>query len=288
MSRPVSIYVPSFNAERTLRACLESIFAQTMAFDEVIVIDDGSTDRTTELASTFDVRLARNPLNRGLAATRNVGLSVARNPLVAAVDSDCVLAEDWLETLLPYMERPEVSAVGGALLEWHTDETADLWRSKHMPQNWGRDLVINPPFLFGCNVLSNRETILGVGGYDEALWTNGEDVDISRKLKERGGTLVYDPRARARHLQRDTPISAMTRWWRWNNPLPKAMGAGDIAKRLPRNLLRALQYVREDAGDNPRLLLLDFAFPFAQVYLDAHGSFKVSGSRNDARGIREH
>ncbi len=280
----VSVYVPSFNAERTLGACLQSILAQTVAFEQVLVIDDGSADGTADVASGFDVELVRNPGNWGLAATRNVGLSIARNPLVASVDSDCVLAKDWLETLLTSM-KTGIGAVGGALFERHMDDLADLWRSKHLAQNWGPEPVVNPPFLFGCNGLHRREAVLSVGGYNEALTRNGEDSDISRKLKAKGWVLLYDPRARAFHLQRDSVTSAMARWWRWHNPLPKALGLADIAGRAPKHLMRALQYIRVDASDNPRLLLLDLAFPLAQVCLDVRAHYSVSEVRNGATGL---
>lgn len=268
MAPPVSIYVPSFNAERTLRDCLESILDQTVPFDQVIVIDDGSTDRTSEIATEFGVDLVRNPVNRGLAACRNTGLLTARNPLVAAVDSDCTLAPDWLETLLPQMERADVAAAGGALYESNVNSLADRWRLEHMPQNWGSVPLMNPPFLFGCNILCKREAILETGGYNETFTTNGEDVDISRRLMLSGWSLMYDPRARAFHLQQDTFLSVMNRWWRWYNAERKPVRHTDVARNLPRYLTHGLRYIRKDLVGRHGLVPLDLAFPFVQFALD--------------------
>jgi len=92
---------------------------------------------------------------------------------------------------------------------------ADRWRSAHMPQEWGPVRIENPKFLFGCNNLFRRQAVLEAGGYDEAKRTNGEDFDLSGRLRARGWRLIYDPAARATHLRSDSVRSILDTYWRW-------------------------------------------------------------------------
>lgn len=275
------MYVPAYNAERTLERCLESVRSQTTAVDEVFVIDDGSTDRTAEIARAFGASVIRNGSNRGVAYCRNLAMNQARNPLVASVDSDCVLDPRWLEILLPHMDSPTIACVGGALREAYVTSLADRWRSEHLPQHWGPHPLVNPQFLFGCNTLCRREAVLSVGGYDNSLTTNGEDVDISRRMTEAGWNLVYDPGARAYHLQRDTARSVLARWWRWHNPRPAQQSAKDMARRLPRYLFHGARYALRDLARCPQLVPLDAALPFAQLYFDVLADRPIQRSKRE-------
>jgi glycosyltransferase involved in cell wall biosynthesis len=97
----VSVVMPSFNAEQTLREAVESVLAQTEPSFELLVVDDGSVDRTVEIASAFHdprVRLIRHD-HRGAAAARNLGIEAARAPLVSFVDSDDLLMPTYLEVM---------------------------------------------------------------------------------------------------------------------------------------------------------------------------------------------
>ncbi len=105
MSPTVSLVIPAYNAEAYLREALDSAFAQTRPPDEVIVVDDGSGDRTPEIAASYGdrVRLLRQP-NRGEAAARNTGVRVARGDLIAFLDADDTLLPRCLEAQLRFPE----------------------------------------------------------------------------------------------------------------------------------------------------------------------------------------
>lgn len=211
----VTLYIPCYNAAEYLEECLAGVLRQTRSPDEILVVDDGSTDTTGEIATRYPVRLLRHGENRGLAAARNTALAAAQGEFVAALDADCVPAPDWLERLLRWFAAEEVVGAGGNLRERFTDALADEWRAFHLPQHFGDELLSDAPFLFGSNAVLRREAVLAVGGYDEQYRTNYEDVDLGVRLRARGGRLVYDPTARAEHLRRDTPGSALHACWRW-------------------------------------------------------------------------
>lgn len=212
----VSIYIPAYNASEFLARSIESILAQTLGPNEILVIDDGSKDATAKIASRYSrVRLIRHEKNRGLAAARNTAFQLARNELVASIDADCVADSAWLANLVSHMDDPKLAGVGGRLIEGVQFSIADRWRSAHLPQEWGPAPIRNPMFLFGANNLFRKSAILGIGGYDESMRINGEDADMCRRLRTQGWELAYDPTAKAMHMRHDSIHSILDTYWRW-------------------------------------------------------------------------
>jgi len=93
---PISVIVPAYNAERFIALTLQSIHEQTLPAAEVIVVDDGSVDRTFEIARNFNVRIIRQS-NMGLSAARNAGIRAATQPWIALIDADDLWARDKIE-----------------------------------------------------------------------------------------------------------------------------------------------------------------------------------------------
>lgn len=212
----ISLYVPCYNAAEHLPRCLEGILAQTHRPDEILLVDDGSRDASREIAAQYpQVSVLRHERNRGLSTARNTAFAAARNEWVAALDADCVPQPRWLASLVARAERGDVAGVGGKLVETVLDSVGDRWRRQHLSQDWGDTPLDHPPFLFGNNTLLRKSAVLSVGGYDERLRTNGEDVDLSRKLRQAGHSLAYDSVAEVRHLRRDTFASALATYWRY-------------------------------------------------------------------------
>jgi glycosyltransferase involved in cell wall biosynthesis len=230
----VSAYIPAYDAGEFLARCIESLIAQTLPPDEILVIDDGSRDQSAAIAQSYpQVTLIRHEQNRGLGAARNTAFRAARNELVASLDADCVADPGWLAALVAHMDDPQIAGAGGRLVEGVRRTVADRWRCVHMPQEWGREPIDNPRFLFGCNNLFRKSAVMEAGGYDEAMRTNGEDTDLSRKLHERGWRLIYDPHAEAMHLRHDNTASILNACWRWllfgSKWYPKGMRLRSVA-----------------------------------------------------------
>jgi glycosyltransferase involved in cell wall biosynthesis len=213
---PLSVYIPAYNVAEFLPKSIESILAQSLPPDEILVIDDGSRDASPEIAARYpQVTLIRHERNLGLAAARNTAFRSARNEFVASLDADCVADPNWLAGLLVHFADPKIAGVGGRLIEGARRTVADRWRATHMAQEWGSEPIREPKFLFGCNNLFRKSAVLEAGGYDEAMRTNGEDADLSRRLRQQGGQLLYDPSALATHLRHDTIRSILDACWRW-------------------------------------------------------------------------
>src|SRR5208283_5320153 len=103
MAPLVTVAIPCYNAEATVRFALESVISQTFQDFEIIVVDDASKDATREVIAGFGdprLRLIAHASNRGPAAARNTAFDAARGEWICTLDADDALAPDYLESLL--------------------------------------------------------------------------------------------------------------------------------------------------------------------------------------------
>jgi GT2 family glycosyltransferase len=272
----ITAYVPAYNAAHFLAGCIESLLAQTLAPIEILVIDDGSSDDPAKIVCLYPgVRVIRHDRNRGLAAARNTAFRAAECDLVASLDADCIAEPSWLANLAEPMRDLDVAGVGGFLKEGIQDSLADRWRAAHMPQEWGPRLLRNPKFLYGCNNIFRRSAVIEVGGYDESMRTNGEDCDLSRRLRERNWQLIYNPAARAVHRRSDTVSSIFDNYWRWWKFGVSAYSRGiSLRSVVGHALFVHLRYTFKEAvtrdleAHRIALLPLDFALLYYLPYRD--------------------
>jgi len=152
--------------------------------------------------------------------------------------------------MINFAENDNVAGVGGKTIEANTLRVADRWRQAHMKTYPGDEKEINPDFLSGANNVFLKSAIESVGLYDERLGSSGEDVYISRMLKNAGYNLVYEPRAVVRHLEMDTVISLMNTAWNWGK------SANEYGNRYYDNRERLLEKVRF----NTRLAISRFLY----------------------------
>lgn len=215
----VSIYIPTYNAEKTIKESIESLYIQSVPFDEVIIINDFSNDCTSEILKTFSkIKIFKNNKNRGLGYCRNLAMNKVRNNIVASIDADVVLDKYWLEKILSSLNRNDVVMAGGNLKEKLIDNKYNLWRAKYYKQNWGDKNIMNPSFLYGCNTIQYKSIWLKTDGYDDNLMTNGEDVDYSNKVRKlEMCNTYYESEALCQHLQNDNLDSLSQRVWRYHS-----------------------------------------------------------------------
>lgn len=244
----VTLYVPCYNAERYLKDCLEAVLRQTHLPDEILVIDDGSTDHTAEIASKYPVRLIRHPQNKGLGAACNTAISNSRNELVASISADVAPAPDWLERLVVNIHHDGFAGGGGKLVEKFQQRLADQWRAVHMPQDRGHGPKDDLPTISGSNTIFKASAIKQIGLYNEAFRRSYEDHDLCERLRKRGFRLYYRPDAVCYHLRQDTIPSAIRTRWGWIAP---------IWHRQPFTLHNLLRRLRDDVRAHLRDMLFD-------------------------------
>jgi GT2 family glycosyltransferase len=202
-TRPkVSVVVCTYNGARTLDQCLRGVDRLDYPDYEVIVVDDGSTDDSSDIARRFDVRLIQTE-NLGLSNARNVGLRAASGEIVAYIDDDAYPDEDWLTYLVEAFDRSEHAGVGGPNLPPPSDPPlADC--VAHAPGGPTHVLLSDTlaEHIPGCNMAFRRDRLLEVGGFDAQFRIAGDDVDICWRMHERGWTLGFSPSAVVWHHRR--------------------------------------------------------------------------------------
>ncbi|MGH2361178.1 MAG: glycosyltransferase family 2 protein [bacterium] len=195
----LSVVIPTYNQAGLLRHCLRSMARQTLnpATYEVIVVDDGSTDRTPEVIEEYRPRVTplHQTTNRGRSAARNTGVAVARAPLIVFTDSDVAVRPDFLHWHLDTHRRhgPRVLSRGPVVLVHDMDD--DLTRP--LPLVLG-----SPAFLDTANASLEKSALLEAGGFDESFPGYGwEDFELGLRLKRAGIRRVFRPEAIAFHFQ---------------------------------------------------------------------------------------
>jgi cellulose synthase/poly-beta-1,6-N-acetylglucosamine synthase-like glycosyltransferase len=273
----VSLYIPCFNAANHIKFCVEAVLRQNYPIDEVLIIDDASTDKVQEILAKMPVRIIRHPVNRGLASVRNTALKNAKGDFLASLDADCVPEQDWLERLMQHFSSNKVAGIGGKVLESYKGSAMDLWRSVHMKQEWGSARTSSVSFLFGSNNVFRKSTLKKVDGYDETYINNYEDVDISGKIKKAGYKLVYEPEALVHHLKKDNFFSVLNTFWNWNFAYHEKEGyykdREGICRKAKENIGLANRFLEKDFKDkNFQLIYINFLLP---IYLSLKDLFFI-------------
>jgi len=220
MNSQISIYIPAFNAESTIKPCINSILAQTVRPLEILVINDASTDNTKNKLLEFGnkINVIENPINLGLSHSMNIANNHLKTKFIAKIDADVELCSDWIELLIKKMVSEKATLIGGKMYEKFTKNKYNLWRSKRLKQNWGEYDLSNPKFVFGCNNILDNSKVRNIVKYrtdSDYFKTNGEDIEFSNFLKKNNHKLFYCSNAICYHLQNDTGISLSKRYWRY-------------------------------------------------------------------------
>lgn len=154
----VSVILSAFNEEHWIRMALDSLRQQTIPF-ELIVIDNGSTDCTAEIAREYTSLVFSAP--RGIINAKNLGVEKANGDIIFMVDADCYYPQNYLELMLKHFENPDVVMVAGTYRNYDADPTIHkikqailFYLFKYAP---------------GCATAYRRDAILSVGGYNSYI-----------------------------------------------------------------------------------------------------------------------
>ena len=175
----VSVVIPVFNGERFLREAVESVLAQKYSPLEIIMVDDGSTDGTADVARSLPETVRYlHQTNQGPAAARNRGIERAQGSLIAFADADDLWPEDKLALQLPYLMRdPAAEVVMGLIQQVLLSET-------------GAENFAEPAFSVNLGSAIIRKSVFErVGLFDETM-RYSEDVDWFMRAREGGAAIV--------------------------------------------------------------------------------------------------
>ncbi len=201
----VSVVVCAYNAERTLDRCLVSLAALSYPDYEVILVNDGSRDRTLEIAERYPFCRILSQTNKGLGVARNVGAAAATGEIIAYTDSDCVADPDWLTYLVARMERGALAACGGPNLP--PPEKNLVPAAVALAPGGPTHVLLSDEIaehIAGCNMAFRREALLELGGFDPVFRAAGDDVDICWRFQDKGAVIGFSAAAVVWHFRRNT------------------------------------------------------------------------------------
>jgi GT2 family glycosyltransferase len=199
----MSVVVCAHNAAPTLDECLRHTSALDYPGLEVIVVDDGSTDDTTAIASRYpDVDLIRIP-HSGLSAARNEGLRSAQGEIVAYLDADAFPTPEWPYLIALGFDGRRVGGVGGPNVP-PIDDPPGAQVVARSPGGPVHVLVSDDraEHIPGCNMAFWKSVLVEVGGFDPVYTSAGDDVDVCWKIIDRGWEIGFAPAALVWHRRR--------------------------------------------------------------------------------------
>lgn len=238
----VSVVIASYNADRTLKGCLESLRKLNYPDYEIILVDDGSTDTTPQLAEQFrkgeesavakvtedssvggsagetdaphqlvtsasggKFRYFRHSTNLGLSVARNTGITAAEGEIIAFTDADCRADEDWLYYLVADLLDQEFAGMGGPNLLPLEDSVvaAAVMVSPGGPAHVMVD-DRHAEHIPGCNMAFYKSALVAVGGFDPLFTRAGDDVDLCWRLQQAGYRIGFSAAAFVWHYRRST------------------------------------------------------------------------------------
>jgi GT2 family glycosyltransferase len=221
----VSVIVVNWNRRDLLRSCLQSLTQQQLNQPfEVILVDNGSDDGSAEMARrefsknpAFELRLIRNPHNRGFCEANNQGFARSNSKLIALLNNDAEAEPNWLASLVGAFESEhDVGMAASKILVYEDPRRIDKAGHLIYPdgQNRGRgtgefddgqyDQVEEVLWPDGCAAMYRREMLDQIGGFDEDFFAYADDAELGLRARIAGWRCLYIPSAVVRHHRGQT------------------------------------------------------------------------------------
>jgi GT2 family glycosyltransferase len=209
-----TVIVVTLNRPDCVRRCLNCLYAQEPAPDQVIVVDASADDLTRQVMAEFPTAIyLRNENGFGrMTASRNIGLKRATGSLIAFVDDDSFARPGWLKNLLATYEQDNVGAVGGRACNGVSGEESagvseigQLKSNGALTGNFAADCqaIIEVDHVMGCNMSYRRQTLAELGGFREdypGISGVREDSDMCVRVRQLGQRVLFNPAAIVDHI----------------------------------------------------------------------------------------
>jgi glucosyl-dolichyl phosphate glucuronosyltransferase len=257
-SPALSVVVCTHNRRRDLERCLEAMSTLDDTV-EVIVVDSASDPPCAETVQRLGSRIPGLVYVRedrpGLSRARNMGLELARAPLVAFIDDDAAPRSDWAQHITaPFATDASIGCVGGACTAVFPDRPRPTWLSDRLLQFAGitnysgpaREARSSAEWPFGANIAFRTGVLKQAGGFSEALGRNGtlllsgEESALIETARKLGWKIWLEPRAIVDHAVHAERCASSYYWRRlWWAGIGRARSGSGVAQTLPRLLIAA-------------------------------------------------
>ena len=184
----ISLIIPAYNEEDSIVECLEkAILYSNNRFCEIIVINNGSTDKTKELAEKISgVKVVDEPV-KGLTKARQKGLDVATGDYLAYIDADTQLHPQWFKTAEHFFQKhPNAVSLSGPYRYYDGSMMSNFFQHIIWWLNAPISYWLAGYMILGGNFIAKKEALINMGGFDKSIEFYGEDTNISRRLSKFG------------------------------------------------------------------------------------------------------
>jgi glycosyltransferase involved in cell wall biosynthesis len=198
----VAIVIPAYNEERFIGKCLEACIRQTSAPDEIIVVNNKSTDNTASIVRRYqennphiDIRLFDQNEYQGLTPTRNCGFDHARSDIIGRIDADSIVASDWVDTIRRRFQDPAIDAASGPASYYDMPLRALLFWIDSTLRAWVHRTAKDERFLFGSNMAIRATAWKAVRHLTQLDLEDRlhEDVELALTLFENNFEVTFEP-----------------------------------------------------------------------------------------------
>jgi glycosyltransferase involved in cell wall biosynthesis len=189
-----SIIIPTYNSDKYLKLCLQSIKNSSLSnyTHEIIIVDGGSTDDTTKIAMQYSKIKLISSNNKSISNNRNIGILHSTGEIIAFIDSDCAVEYSLFKNAVSFLRNYSCYGSFYSAASWH-GWVAKSWllveRKKKGITKW----------LPGGTMCIRRETLNNTGLFNELLQTE-EDMDLCKRIRMTGGEIYNDPSVASVHL----------------------------------------------------------------------------------------
>lgn len=199
----ISVVIPTYNEEKCIENCLNSVLSGSVAPLEIIVADGGSTDNTVKISRNMGVTVIDNP-HKHAAGGRNEGIKIAKGNVIAFIDADCIADKHWLEEIKNTFENEDIDGLGTYIEPAEFENKYErFWGifSLKMIMTYGTEpyyvsqKTLNDAFIT-ASCAYTKELLEKLNGFDNWFANNAEDIDICWRALEAGAKLKYEPKAK--------------------------------------------------------------------------------------------
>ncbi len=200
MKNKITVIVPVYNGERTIKSCLRSLISAEPKEKRIIVVDNNSSDRTKDIAQSFKSVEVMEEKKKGAGAARNRALKETATDIVVFVDSDIILKKNTISELIKYIGWKNAAGVSGIPMSSNPDSIISLSQEIRLFGNSVFEKKTKKSERIATMIAAYKMSVLKeVNFFDENYYPSGEDVDLSYRIRKLGYSLLVNPRSKVYH-----------------------------------------------------------------------------------------